>query len=509
MLPLPRLFYAAILLLSLCPATATAQYAFSEEYFSNGFFFGRGPDIQRFGDEYLVTAPLAQLSPTRFLEQTSLLPQQGEGEEMWAAFFTTDGARRVSSENLVLNDSVAIVYEVVDNFTNCGYQLFRIDRELEVTASTPFADADTLKPFGLIKGDGEDFFLYEQSFSSSDEILITHFNANLDTLGRLSIRKEGVPSLGAEAVHRTPEGDFLIVYKQFSAINPFLNPDRVMRVDADGVILSDREIPRGVTGNSQSNTVILPVGEDGFAVLSGIDPGGEIACAGSCPMEGDLLSSVSVFSAFGADRVRHELRFYAYGMFLDAEGELVVFGNTLVGSRDNGIVLFRPAGWPQGGRLLRLLPPATTGQGNPRSGIIRRLRLEPDGKLLGVGSLLYDSISGGSGLWYFEFDLAGCLANDCDRLEPLDEELVGVNQRNPPATIKVFPNPATDRLWLTELPHGKTLTVYVIDVAGRRVMQKVVSGPDPGIDVGELPRGVYLLQFADGRRWKPVKFVKR
>lgn len=69
----------------------------------------------------------------------------------------------------------------------------------------------------------------------------------------------------------------------------------------------------------------------------------------------------------------------------------------------------------------------------------------------------------------------------------------------PPATISVYPNPATDRIAVTTPVSAGTLELR--NVTGIKVAEQPVTGTTTGIDVHKLPRGIYMLlwQHDDAR----------
>jgi hypothetical protein len=76
---------------------------------------------------------------------------------------------------------------------------------------------------------------------------------------------------------------------------------------------------------------------------------------------------------------------------------------------------------------------------------------------------------------------------------------------NTPGTITVFPNPAGDRLWLSEPTFG---TVHIVNVEGRNVLSFSMSG-QTSLDIAILPAGLYMLQMFEANRNRSAKFVKR
>lgn len=60
--------------------------------------------------------------------------------------------------------------------------------------------------------------------------------------------------------------------------------------------------------------------------------------------------------------------------------------------------------------------------------------------------------------------------------------------------IRIYPNPTTDQIKLTENDLVKGLTVY--NIVGRKV-KSFVASPDASYDISDLPTGVYLVGLLD------------
>jgi hypothetical protein len=96
--------------------------------------------------------------------------------------------------------------------------------------------------------------------------------------------------------------------------------------------------------------------------------------------------------------------------------------------------------------------------------------------------------------WHF---LAPSFINYIDEIHNLPES-VGISElRTPNSELTVYPNPATDRIVVENLPEGTPLTLY--DAYGRVVATGVGT-----LDVSNLPKGIYLLS-AHGSGAKVVK----
>jgi hypothetical protein len=68
--------------------------------------------------------------------------------------------------------------------------------------------------------------------------------------------------------------------------------------------------------------------------------------------------------------------------------------------------------------------------------------------------------------------------------------------------VKLFPNPASDFIYLSNLTETESYTIY--NVLGSKVLKGTISNKE-GIDIRNLTNGLYLLNFDNG---ETLKFVK-
>lgn len=77
----------------------------------------------------------------------------------------------------------------------------------------------------------------------------------------------------------------------------------------------------------------------------------------------------------------------------------------------------------------------------------------------------------------------------------------------------VYPNPATDRLFVGETSESKyPLQAVIYDLQGRRVLDQTLSSEaaQQGIELTQLPTGLYVLQLSDANgHLKQLRFVKQ
>ena len=77
--------------------------------------------------------------------------------------------------------------------------------------------------------------------------------------------------------------------------------------------------------------------------------------------------------------------------------------------------------------------------------------------------------------------------------------------------IQVYPNPAVDRVTVAvdETMSDEPFTFVVMDVTGRKMLEKEGSGQKITVDVSQWPSGVYFIQMERNGLCSSCKFVKR
>ena len=77
--------------------------------------------------------------------------------------------------------------------------------------------------------------------------------------------------------------------------------------------------------------------------------------------------------------------------------------------------------------------------------------------------------------------------------------------------IQVYPNPATDMVTISVdgKASNEPLTITVVDVTGRTMLEKKSSSPQVTIDVTQWPSGVYFARIGGNGFCDSRKIVKR
>jgi hypothetical protein len=92
--------------------------------------------------------------------------------------------------------------------------------------------------------------------------------------------------------------------------------------------------------------------------------------------------------------------------------------------------------------------------------------------------------------------------------DPIDESTASVSDFSN-GKIRLYPNPATDKVYVS-LPEAVTnANVAIVDISGKKVLSKTISGSTIEIDVHTLAKGTYILRMNEnsGKTFN-AKFIK-
>ena len=156
----------------------------------------------------------------------------------------------------------------------------------------------------------------------------------------------------------------------------------------------------------------------------------------------------------------------------------------------------RTASEQQGGRQISL-PPGQSAT--------YYVTLQPDG-VTGTGSIQ---------LRFSDLTLPGTVLatatvrTNLSRSQGVEQEAVEVDRT--PTTVRLYPNPATDRFFV-EAPRGTRIgRVEVTNTLGRQIKQFTgASGPE-GYPIDQLPDGLYLISIYDtaGKKLRTLRLLHR
>jgi hypothetical protein len=71
--------------------------------------------------------------------------------------------------------------------------------------------------------------------------------------------------------------------------------------------------------------------------------------------------------------------------------------------------------------------------------------------------------------------------------------VTGVSQTRPGQNIRIYPNPASDKLYIAHL--DQINEVDVLTITGNKVLSKTINESETEMDISTLPPGMYLLKL--------------
>lgn len=101
---------------------------------------------------------------------------------------------------------------------------------------------------------------------------------------------------------------------------------------------------------------------------------------------------------------------------------------------------------------------------------------------------------------------AGCVGVDSIRIQ---YEFVSATDAPELTPVLLFPNPATEKLYLRGLPQQENIQLSILTLTGQAVGRFANRECEQGISVAHLPAGIYLVKVQSERGERTLKFVKR
>jgi hypothetical protein len=80
---------------------------------------------------------------------------------------------------------------------------------------------------------------------------------------------------------------------------------------------------------------------------------------------------------------------------------------------------------------------------------------------------------------------------------------------NEASTIKVYPNPANDILNIVTPSDGISVTVTVLNVQGKFLLEKTYYTPHTEMDISQLNSGLFFLRIKTGNKMIMTRFIKK
>lgn len=500
-----------LLFLLFAPFILPAQLVLSTEIFQNGV--SNALDVEAWGDRYII----------RVYEQ-SVLPF----DQVDYLFFADEDGYEYNSDPFnpyvressytqtgftVLTDSTALALATDSEIDGGGSpRLTRFNTDGDTLLTRDFPDY-SMFAYSLCSSDSMIFFVGRSADDERETFTIRSLYSNFEDLYSLKFEDTLIADsrVTFNALHAEPDGTLYVVYERGREFPPFVDSEYfVATINANGLLVNKRSVGRPVEGRGfgMDYTAVLPVGEEGVAVLEGLDEPNSFCAGSACSSVGGNLL---VYRDATSPAEVYKLNFSPFGMELLPDGELFVYGTTSFVSNTGHGVLFKPTGWPDGNRIHLIEDPFTAGQGSETYSRIYGMDVAENGDLVGTGEVGYNGAFNfqESSHWLFRIGPNGCFTADCSDLAEDPGDLVPVTDFDRGVLIKSFPNPFKDQLNFasTNQLDGQAITVSLRDLSGR-LLRKGALGAGLQWPTDNLAPGVYLATFTSGSLSQTVKVVK-
>ena len=94
-------------------------------------------------------------------------------------------------------------------------------------------------------------------------------------------------------------------------------------------------------------------------------------------------------------------------------------------------------------------------------------------------------------------------------LKTTDGGGVGVENHTKTSSLKISPNPATDKITISPGREFRSGTLTVFDISGKCLLEKQFSAGDIELNVGSLQAGMYYLRVLNQDQVMSGKFLKK
>ncbi|MGA3013851.1 MAG: T9SS type A sorting domain-containing protein [Bacteroidales bacterium] len=78
-----------------------------------------------------------------------------------------------------------------------------------------------------------------------------------------------------------------------------------------------------------------------------------------------------------------------------------------------------------------------------------------------------------------------------------------------PNSIKIYPNPATDKITIETTGTVKEINLAIINIDGQQLITRQTTDPKTSIDISTFPSGVYFVRLTNDKTVEVGKFVKQ
>ena len=121
----------------------------------------------------------------------------------------------------------------------------------------------------------------------------------------------------------------------------------------------------------------------------------------------------------------------------------------------------------------------------------------PGGVVVGTGAqgtMFNTSTLGSHTLTYHYTDKNGC--SDSSSVTLVAQDCTGLSEGGQISAVTVFPNPASETVYLSGLPQNALIRLY--DSNGKLLIESFAVSDSHDINLGNVARGLYLLTVSDG-----------
>lgn len=78
----------------------------------------------------------------------------------------------------------------------------------------------------------------------------------------------------------------------------------------------------------------------------------------------------------------------------------------------------------------------------------------------------------------------------------VSSQVTAVSQPGPDQSIRIYPNPASDKLHIAHM--DRVTELNILTITGSRVLSKTINEPEVEVDISALPAGTYLVKLLNG-----------
>ena len=502
--------YLLLWIVTWLPLVSQAQLIFSHQIEKNGF--SDALNVDEWGENYLIRTSDVTTSPLDFTDYLLFVDESGNVFNRGTLNPYAQESDFTSTEFTVLSDTVAVALSAEARSDNLGQaSLIRFDQSGDTLQTREIVITSTSGDLHLYAAGDSVLYLIENSRTGVglNKIIIKSLTEEFEDISVLELAENNA-SLFFKAAATGPLGSLYILYTKRDNSLQQRETYHAAKINMDEEVVWERQIanPFRLGFVYQGYIAILPVGNDGVAVLEGLNfP--NLACAGP-DCESDL-GRLRIYPDATSSSEVFDLNFSPFGMELLPGGGLFVYGATsFLGDVGKG-VLFNPDSWPDGNRIHILNNPNTSDQEPIAFNSIYGMKVANNGDLVGTGVIGHGS-SGNidRSHWLFRIGANGCFTADCSDLAEDPGNLVPTTNIENDLTIKTHPNPFTSTLNFTapDSRPNDPVTVSLHDLSGRLLRSGKLEG---GLEwaTEDLPAGMYVVTFTSGGKRGVVKVVKQ